>query len=476
MTLNSIYFFPFMLLVISGMVVLQCMNRLGFAQSASLQKLLLLVSSYFFMGLSNYKYCIIAFVTSIFVYCIGLNLENKRWLLIVGITCLVAELGYFKYTNFLMETFAECFHKDYVVQNIILPLGISFYIFTAIGYLIDIYKNKYSPEKNFINLALMISIFTKVISGPIVRGKDFLPQLKKYKGISLDDVLDGLQIFVLGLFKKMVLADNLGVFVNDVFASPSAFNTISMWLAIVSYSLQIYFDFSGYSDMAIGASRMLGITINSNFNLPYIAKSPSEFWERWHISLSSWMREYLYFPLGGNKKGKRRTYMNLLLVMVISGLWHGAGWTFIVWGLLHGIYSCAYKCIDTVSGRKISTATNTLLNACLVIMNFAVVTVFWVFFRADTLENALNIFAGCFRVHTGINQMYSWSFFAIAALSIATLGAFVESKKKLKVRANSVYPCLDLGKIHNQIIFFLFVGITVLFGYFGDTAFIYGAF
>lgn len=297
----------------------------------------------------------------------------------------------------------------------------------------------------------MINLFTKVISGPIVRGNDFLPQIDAYKGISFNGILSGMQIFFFGLFKKIVLA-------------------------AISYSLQIHFDFAGYSDMAIGASQILGFNIRPNFNLPYVSKNPSEFWERWHISLSSWLRDYLYFPLGGNRKGKIRTYFNLLTVMIISGLWHGAGWTFIAWGFIHGIYSCIYKYIDTTSGKRLSHPKYMIASGFLSIINFVIITVLWIFFRADNFANALSVITNCFTIHTGINQPYAWTFFAIGILFLSMLIATIRSKKQGETHITGFYPCLDLSKIYNQVLFFTFIGITIVIGYFGNTAFIYGAF
>jgi len=264
------------------------------------------------------------------------------------------------------------------------------------------------------------------------------------------------------------------VFVDDVFRAPTAFNTGTAVLAAISYSLQIYFDFSGYSDMAIGVSKILGFDFKPNFNLPYISRNVSEFWKRWHISLSSWFQDYLYIPLGGNRKGKVRTYINLMLVMLISGLWHGAGWTFIAWGALHGVASC----VNRAFGEKLK-ALGSWVNGA---FTFIFVTLFWVVFRADSFPTAVKVWTGMFTAHTGINQPYTWSFFAIACLIVGTIVAWLHSKEiGKKDRAGSLiiegfYPVLDLSKLWNQVAFFTFIGLTFIMGYFGNTAFIYGAF
>ena len=358
--------------------------------------------------------------------------------------------------------------------NIVLPIGISFYIFSALSYLIDVYRGDYPAEKNILYFALYIAFFPKLTAGPIVRGKDFFPQVKEYRGIQWDAFKAGIQIFVFGLFKKIVLSDHLGVFVDDVFHAPVAFNTGTVILAAVSYSLQIYFDFSGYSDMAIGVSKILGFDFKPNFNLPYISQNVSEFWKRWHISLSSWFQDYLYIPLGGSRKGTARTYINLMLVMLISGLWHGAGWTFVAWGALHGIASC----VNRAFGKKLK-ALGPWVNG---VITFIFVTLFWVVFRADSFSTAVKVWTGMFTAHTGINQPYTWSFFAIVCLIAGTIVAWRHSKKIGKkdkageLIIDGFYPVLDLSKFWSQVAFFTFCGLTIIMGYFGNTAFIYGAF
>lgn len=347
-----------------------------------------------------------------------------------------------------------------------LPIGISFYTFTAIGYLIDVYRGKYKAEKNILNYALYITFFPKLTAGPIVRGDCFLPQVREYVGIRLKNIETGVQIFAIGLFKKIVLADRLGVFVDDVFFAPSVYDTFSVVLAVLSYTMQIYFDFSGYSDMAIGISKMLGFDFPSNFNLPYIAKGMSDFWSRWHISLSSWFRDYLYIPLGGSRKGKSQTYVNLLIVMAISGLWHGAGVTFILWGVLHGIASSVSRIIE--KGRmKIPT----VLRA---IATFLAVSLLWVMFRADSLGNAADVYKALFTWHDGIMQLYTWSFFALIILIVTTAVAIRKSKGKDRIEG--FYPIMKLDKVWTLTVFFTFVGLTIMLGYFGNAAFIYGKF
>ena len=271
------------------------------------------------------------FVT-VMVYVTAMHLKN-RMVFAIGIVSPLVVLGVFKYFNFFLSSFAVLFGKNNIgTFNIILPVDISFYTFQALSYLIDVKRGKIAAERDFIKLALYISFFPQLVAGPIVKAKDFLPQLYEDRKITLKGIEYGLQLIVFGLFKKLVLADHMAVFVDDVFHAPSAFNWSTLILAMISYSLQIYFDFSGYSDIAIGCARCLGYDFLPNFNLPYLSQNVTEFWRRWHISLSTWLKEYLYIPLGGNRRGKARQSVNLFITMLLGGLWHGANWTFVFWG------------------------------------------------------------------------------------------------------------------------------------------------
>ncbi len=475
MTLSSFSFILFLTAIVIVMTVLQLLRkRLSIAKE--LQLIVLLTFSYLYVLKTDYRFCICVSAVTLISYLFGLWLEttHNSKILVGGCTVLVMFLVYFKYTNFFVNSFRSIAGLDSVTINIILPIGISFYVFSALSYLIDVYRGDYQAERNIISFALYISFFSKLTAGPVVRGKDFFPQVKDYRGIKWDAFKTGIQIFVFGLFKKIVLADHLGVFVDDVFHAPAAFNTGTVILAAISYSLQIYFDFSGYSDMAIGVSKILGFDFKPNFNLPYISQNVSEFWKRWHISLSSWFQDYLYIPLGGSRKGEVRTYINLMLVMLISGLWHGAGWTFIVWGALHGIASCVNKAFGKKM-KKLGAWVNGVIT-------FIVVTLFWVVFRADSLSTAVKVWTGIFTIHTGISQPYIWTFFAIGCLIVASVLALRISKKNMSAdRAgnlviNGFYPTLDLSKFWVQVVFITFCGLTIIMGYYGNTAFIYGAF
>lgn len=250
-----------------------------------------------------------------------------------GVIVLLGILGVFKYYNFFVDSFCNVFQVSRPMSiKIVLPVGISFYTFQAISYIVDVYNGNILPTNDFSKVALYISFFPQLVAGPIVRAKDFMKQLEVFHPIEKENLLEGIQIFLFGLAKKIVIADRMAVCVDAVFSAPTQYNAVSLICAVITYSIQIYCDFSGYSDMAIGIAKMLGYELCKNFNVPYISKNPTEFWKRWHISLSSWLRDYIYIPLGGNRKGRIRQYANLCITMLLGGLWHGANWTFIVWG------------------------------------------------------------------------------------------------------------------------------------------------
>jgi len=319
------------------------------------------------------------------------KLFAKRVFLVLSIVINLGLLFYFKYTNFFIEICNDFVSAGIHPLNILLPVGISFYTFENLSYTVDVYHGKIKPEKKFLNYLLFLSFFPKLVMGPIVRASDFIPQLKKPYVVTERDFADGFYLILTGLFKKVVISDYITQnFVNYIFDGPSLHTGIECLLAVYGYAIVIYCDFSGYSDVAIGIAKWLGITIPANFNSPYKSCSISDFWRRWHISLSSWLRDYLYKPLGGNRCGTFRTYINLFITMLLGGLWHGASWTFIVWGGLHGgalvvhkVWSSFYK---NKSGKKIG-----FLSLLSTIITFHFVCLGWIFFKAYSLELAFQM-------------------------------------------------------------------------------------
>jgi D-alanyl-lipoteichoic acid acyltransferase DltB (MBOAT superfamily) len=319
---------------------------------------------------------------------IGLNKTfSKKSILIFGIVCNVALLGYFKYTNFFLENFNGIFGSNIPLQHIILPLGISFFTFTQIAFLVDAYKNEVK-EYDLVRYMLFVTYFPHLLAGPILHHKEMMPQFANLRNsvINYRNIAVGLFIFSIGLFKKVIIADTFAVWANAGFDTSMTLNLFEAWATSLSYTFQLYFDFSGYTDMAIGISLMFNIKLPINFNSPYKALNIQDFWRRWHMTLSRFLRDYIYIPLGGNKISSFRTYVNLLATFVIGGLWHGAGWTFIFWGFLHGMALIIHR-VWTNLGFKMYTWL-----AWFITFNF--VNIAWIFFRAKSWDDAIKVLKG----------------------------------------------------------------------------------
>lgn len=358
------------------------------------KNLVLLLASLIFYAWGGVSYTAILIISILLNYFIGRGVALKsqklsKTYLTVGILINLLLLVVFKYADFLIENLNPLivsFNIPAIKQpHILLPIGISFFTFQALSYLIDIYRKETSAQKKFVDLALYISLFPQLIAGPIVRYHDIFRQLAK-RTFTLYKFHLGIQRFIIGLSKKVLLANQFAVVADDVFSLPThLISTPTAWIGLISYSFQIYFDFSGYSDMAIGLGKMFGFDILENFNFPYISKSIREFWKRWHISLSSWFKDYLYIPLGGNRKGNGRTYLNLFIVFLLTGFWHGASWNFIVWGLIHGFFMI----IERIGFNKL---LNKLWLPLRHMYTLGIVGIAWVFFRAEKLDYALEFF------------------------------------------------------------------------------------
>ncbi len=459
MSFASIDFLIFFIILIIGTVIIQRHF------SPRIKEIFLLIASYFFYGYWDWRFCFLLLFITVISYFTARS-KNKKSIYIAGIIIPLTVLGFFKYFNFLLTSFTNLFNIDAITLKIILPVGISFYTFQAISYVIDVHRGKIELENDFIKLALYLSFFPQLVAGPIVKASDFLPQLREDRKTTLNNTRYGIQLFAFGMFKKIVLADHISVFVDSVYSAPSAFSWITILLATISYSLQIYFDFSGYSDMAIGCAKCLGYDFNRNFNLPYISQNITEFWRRWHISLSTWLKEYLYIPLGGNRKGKIRQYVNLFTTMLLGGLWHGANWTFVFWGAINGIALC----IDKMLPHKEKGICKKIIST---IMTFAFITFTWIFFRADNFETAWLIIKGIFTMQEGIIQLFSWSFIALILLAISTIIAIIHSHKNGEKEVNGYYYTVDLKKTSGLTIFFVFIGLIICLAFTGEQPFVY---
>lgn len=353
---------------------------------------LLLIASLIFYAWGGVSYTILLVISVLLNYYIGklisksINDKLSRVYLTIGIVINLGFLGVFKYANFIVENFnylieGTGFSFSIPDPGIILPIGISFYTFQALSYIIDVYKQKVPVQKRLVDLALYISLFPQLIAGPIVRYNDIAQQLRERVNNRENFVL-GIERFVLGLAKKVIIANQFALLADTAFSiAPDNLSTFVAWAGIIAYSIQIYFDFSGYSDMAIGLGRMFGFEFLENFNFPYIAKSIREFWQRWHISLTNWFRDYLYIPLGGNRKGNKRTYINLLIIFFVTGVWHGASWNFIAWGMVHGFFMILER-------LGLSKILDKLWSPIRHIYTIFIVMMAWVLFRAEDFSHA----------------------------------------------------------------------------------------
>jgi alginate O-acetyltransferase complex protein AlgI len=366
------------------------------------QNLLLLVASYVFYGYWDWKFLGLLFASTAVDYYVSTRIaqsksaQRRYRLIVLSVVANLTFLGFFKYFGFFVREMGTLltslgFEPHLPVLSIVLPVGISFYTFQSMSYTIDVYRGTTRPARNFFDFALFVSYFPQLVAGPIERSSDLLPQLEGKREYRKGDFQEGLYHVLLGLFKKVVLADNLALVANHAFdTSHSGMPALDVTVGVLAFAMQIYGDFSGYSSIAQGVSRWMGIGLSYNFRMPYFARSPSEFWQRWHISLSSWLRDYLYIPLGGNRRGNVRTYVNLMLTMLLGGLWHGAAWTFIFWGAWQGILLAGYRLVgmETTRSAAVTRPVRSFLQALLML---AFVCIGWIFFRAVNLSQALDM-------------------------------------------------------------------------------------
>lgn len=388
--------------------------------------------------------------------------KGKRKLICV-IGCLVPLLSlfFFKYYHFITESTSSLLSQlgvgvSFPKFEFLLPLGISFYSFTAIGYLIDVYRNKYQAESNFGIFALFVAFFAQIASGPIPRGDQLLPQLKNTPDIEYNNIIGGLHKMLWGFFMKLCVGDRLGIYVDTIYSNVEHHNGTSLFLASLLYSIQIYCDFAGYSLIAIGVAKMLGIRLVENFRRPYFSKSIKEFWSRWHISLSTWFRDYVYIPLGGNRVSKGRNYFNLIATFLVSGLWHGAAWNFILWGGLHGVGQATEKIVKYKTPPPI-------VKICLI---FVVINFLWVFFR---LESISQVGTAIYKIFTDIGYPFMDVTLVYGLLSLALLF--------IKDYIDEYHPGVKLMSSQNIVVSSVATGclvaIIILFGVFDNGSFIY---
>jgi alginate O-acetyltransferase complex protein AlgI len=384
------------------------------------------IASYAFYAFAAGWYTILMAVSTTVDFTVGILLERedrpgrRKLILCLSLAFNLGMLSFFKYYGFFIQSVNSVAGHP-ILRNtlhIILPAGISFYTFQSMGYSIDVYRRDLRACRSFIQFASFVSLFPQLIAGPIVRPKVLLPQLAKEGPVDNSRITDGLFLFACGLAKKVLLADRLAYFADPILNRPKDQSTLSLWIAMVAFALQIYFDFSGYTDMARGLARILGLEFTINFDSPYHADSPSDFWKRWHVSLSSWLRDYLYIPLGGNRHGRTRTSLNLMATMLLGGLWHGAGWNFIVWGGFHGLLLLVFHFIEGSYRRLASWAKHAVMLPILVVS--------WIPFRMHTLSN-ISLYFRASRAHAP--SPIPWDLWAYITLGIVICALPVNSNR-----------------------------------------------
>lgn len=373
------------------------------------QNRMLLVASYIFYGAWDWRFLSLIVISTVLDYFCGIKIyesdviKKRKLFLFFSIFGNLAILGFFKYFDFFtfsLQTLVGYFGVTIEPRflNLVLPIGISFYTFQTMSYTIDIYKKEMEPTRKFFDFALFVSFFPQLVAGPIERAKNLLPQVLKNRKVDIEKLGEGFRLILWGLFKKIVVADRLAIYVDTVYGNVYHHHSITFLVATFFFAFQIYCDFSGYSDIARGLAKLMGFDIMINFRSPYFAKTIREFWQRWHISLSTWLRDYVYIPLGGNRKGRLIVYRNVLITMVLGGLWHGANWTFVIWGALHGIYIIAARVVQGKFGKALSNKKGiSVFNKIAgMIFTFSIVLAAWIFFRAASLKEALYIFKSIF--------------------------------------------------------------------------------
>jgi alginate O-acetyltransferase complex protein AlgI len=448
------------------------------------QNLFLLAASYVFYGFWDPRFLTLIIFSSLVDYIIGRRLfgeqnnRNRKYLLLVSLFVNLGLLAVFKYYNFFIDSFASSFSFfGYGFEasrlDVILPVGISFYTFQTLSYTIDIYRRKLEPSSDVISFFTFVSFFPQLVAGPIERASNLLPQFYKKREFNYAKAADGMRQILWGLFKKIVIADNCAKHVNDIFGSYQDHTGATLFLGAVLFAFQIYGDFSGYSDIAIGTSRLFGFNLKQNFAFPYFSRDIAEFWRRWHISLSTWFRDYVYIPLGGNKGSKTRKIFNIFVIFLVSGFWHGANWTFIVWGGLNAMLFLPLmlldrnrKNTDTVAEGKIFSSLRELFQ---IGITFFATSIIWVFFRAENLSKAFD--------YTSL--IFQKSFFTIPKLSNSYMLldiSFIPILIIFEWFTRTKQHGLEIGEIkslYRRIIYIFLIILIFSFGEFGQHEFIY---
>ncbi len=481
MLFNSIEFILFFIAVLSVYFFLPLKYRI---------LMLLVASCYFYMAFVPI-YILILFITIVIDYFAGILIEksegkNRKILLILSLVSNIGILCYFKYFNFLndnLSSLLQTFDLKNGISNlsILLPIGLSFHTFQAMSYTIEVYRGNQKSEKNFVTYALYVMFFPQLVAGPIERPQNILNQFKIKHQFEYNRFADGLKLMAWGFFKKVVIADRLSEMVDYVYNDPTHYKGIPLIISTIFFSIQIYCDFSGYSDIALGSARMMGFDLMKNFDRPYASKSIPEFWRRWHISLSTWFKDYLYIPLGGNRVVIWRKYYNLLIVFLISGLWHGASWNFIIWGGIHGILLIISSIIENISFIKIKISESRLFKSFTsffsIILVFTLTSIAWIFFRASSFKDAYHVLKNLLKatkpqlklimngneeslkslVYLGTDSINFW--IAIASIFLLFTIEYLQAKFALTYKLSKSNPIIRFSSYSIIILIILYFGV-----------------
>ncbi|MCW1147833.1 MBOAT family O-acyltransferase [Flavobacterium lacisediminis] len=444
------------------------------------QNVLLLVASYIFYGWWDWRFLSLIIASTFLDYFIAIQLGktsiSKKRKLLLGISLVgnLGMLGFFKYYNFFVASWIEAWSSVGITMeastlNVILPVGISFYTFQTLSYTIDVYRKEMKPTKSFIDFAAFVTFFPQLVAGPIERASHLLPQFYKNRTFEYQNAVDGVKLIIWGMFKKVVVADNCAFFVNKIFENPEVYSSGELFFGMVFFAFQIYGDFSGYSDIAIGLSKLFGFDLMVNFKFPYFSRDIAEFWRRWHISLSTWFRDYIYIPLGGSKGSQGFQIRNVMIIFLVSGFWHGANWTYVVWGLFHALMFLPLLLFN-VNRSHLITKSYGWLDFAKIGVTFLVVCIGWVFFRADSIADAFQYLAHMLELNslglslfykTNANLMiFGLSVLAIGILSMQELVWVIKKRELPKISAFGalllVLLIFFMGSFKNQMDFIYF--------------------
>ena len=455
---------------------------LYYAVPAAFKWIVLLLVSYGYYIYGGGKTVLFLIFSTLITWIAGILIErsqnHKKSILFISLILNFGMLAFIKYLGFVVGTVNTVFHTNMRGMELLMPLGISFFTFQSSGYVIDVYRGKYISEKNPFKYALFVSFFPQIMQGPIGRYDKLSDQLYNSNKFNMDSIINGSERILWGIFKKMIIADWAAVFADAIFNDPEKYKLVL--IGIIIYALQLYADFSGAIDIVIGTAELFGINLGENFRQPFFAKNPSDFWRRWHISLSSWFRDYLYIPLGGNRKGTLRKYLNTIITMAVSGIWHGAGWTYLVWGILHGIYQVIGSVVHSINVKKQESRLRNILG---VIATFCMTTFAWLFYRANSMTDAVYMLRNIFLLNPSdllsIPAGRDGLSFTPYALCIIAIGAVILlitdilKEKGMDLRG-------ELNALPLPVTIIIFTIILVSIGMFGCTAaqrgFIYAQF